>query len=118
MSYRVKTLKGYPVVGMLMPALKDPLKLVMDLGRMDADIVSFSVLGQKVLHLNHPDLIHRVLVENHKNYRKSRPYIRFQSALGLGLLTSNGDKWKRDRQRIQPMFNREKIAGYYFEVAS
>lgn len=83
-----------------------------------ADIVSFEIMGQEVVQLNHPDLIKHVLVDNHKNYRKSKPYIRFESALGLGLLTSNGEKWKHDRQKIQPMFNREKIAGLYYDIVN
>ena len=115
-NYSVSQLKGSP--GLTLPALLDPLGFTMKLSQAYGDIISFSVLGQKAVQLNHPDLVRHVLVENHKNYRKSKPYIRFESAIGLGLLTSNGEKWKRDRQKIQPMFNRERTAGYYFEVAS
>ena len=57
-------------------------------------------------------------MENSKNYKKSKGYIRYESALGLGLITSSGEKWKRDRQKIQPMFKRELIEGYYYEVVS
>jgi cytochrome P450 len=116
--YTVSQLSGPPFIGLLVPALRDPLSFTMQLAHSHGDIISFSVLGQRGVQLNHPDLIRHVLVENHKNYRKSKPYIRFESAIGLGLLTSNGEKWKRDRQKIQPMFNRERTAGYYFEVAS
>jgi cytochrome P450 len=66
--------------------------------------------------LNHPDLIRHVLMDNHKNYIKSEAYIRFESVLGKGLLTSNGDKWRRDRQKIQPMFKREEVEGYYYSI--
>ncbi len=115
-SYTVTRLKAPPVIGPLLPALFDPLNFMMNLSQQCGDIISFTILGQKAVQLNHPDLVRHVLVENHKNYRKSKPYIRFESAIGLGLLTSNGEKWKRDRQKIQPMFNRERTAGYYFDV--
>lgn len=117
-NYTVSRPNFLPVIGPLVPALLNPLKFCMELSREYGDIIAFSMMGQKVVQLNHPDLIYHVLVENHKNYIKSKPYIRFQSALGLGLLTSNGEKWKRDRQRIQPMFNREKIASYYFDIVN
>jgi cytochrome P450 len=57
-------------------------------------------------------------MENNKAYRKSNAYVRYESAIGLGLITSNGDKWKRDRQKIQPMFRKEQIEGYYFDIVN
>lgn len=115
-TYSVSKLKGHPFFGMLFPILKDPLGSNMEMSQNCGDIITFSIAGRELVQLNHPDLIRYVLVENHKNYKKSKPYFRFESALGLGLLTSSGDKWKRDRQKIQPMFNREKISGIYFDI--
>jgi len=105
-NYSVSRLKGSPVLGFLIPAIKN------------GDIALLKVLGEDVIQINNPEIIRYIFIENQKNYKKSKPYIRFESAIGLGLLTSNGDKWKRDRQKIQPMFNREQIAGYYFDVVN
>lgn len=117
-TYNVLELHGLPFIGLAIPIILDPLNTVLDHAQRGADIVSVKVMGQPTLLLNHPDLIRHVLIDNHKNYRKSAPYIRFESAIGLGLLTSNGDKWRRDRQKIQPMFARERIEGYYYEVVN
>jgi cytochrome P450 len=117
-NYSVSRLKGTPVLGFLIPAIKNPSGFVMDVTQCGADLVTFDILGQQVLQVNHPDIVKKIFIENQRNYKKSKPYIRFESAIGLGLLTSNGDKWKRDRQKIQPMFNREQIAGYYFDVVN
>ena len=117
-SYSIHKLKGLPFIGLLLPLLKDPLHFTMKLSQRYGDIICFKIMGRTIIQLNHPDLIYHVLVANHKNYIKSKPYIRFQSALGFGLLTSSGEKWKRDRQRIQPMFNREKIAGHYYDTVN
>jgi cytochrome P450 len=117
-NYSVSHIKGVPFIGPAVPAIIDPLGFTLKLSQSCGDIIAFNMLGQKGVQLNHPDLVRYVLVENHKNYRKSKPYIRFESAIGLGLLTSNGDKWKRDRQKIQPMFNRERTSGYYYEVVN
>lgn len=116
--YSVSRLKGIPILGFLIPAIKNPIGLVMDISQHYGDIVSFKVLGQDVMQVNHPDLVRRIFIDNQKNYKKGKPYVRFEAAVGLGLLTSNGEKWKRDRQKIQPMFNKEKIAGYYFDVVN
>ena len=117
-TYTVSELKGSPFLGLLLPILKDPHGFTLDISQRYGDIIVFKVMGRDVVQVNHPDLVQHVLVANHKNYQKSKQYIRFESALGLGLLISNGDKWKRDRQKIQPMFNREKIAGHYFDTVN
>jgi cytochrome P450 len=117
-SYSVSELKGLPFIGMLIPCIKDPLNFIENSAQRYGDIISFTSMGQKVAQLNHPDLIRYVLIENHKNYKKNAAYIRFESVGGQGLLTSHGDKWKRDRQKIQPLFNRELIAGFHYEIAN
>jgi cytochrome P450 len=108
--------KGVPLLGALLMANRDPLGFLSDNGRLYGDVVPFTVLGRTVVQVNHPDLIRHVLMDNHKNYYKSPAYIRFESAIGKGLLTSNGEKWRRDRQTIQPMFRRELVEGFYFSV--
>lgn len=110
--------KGLPFIGLLRAANRDPLWLLADNGLRYGDIIPFTIMGRNIVQVNHPDLVRQVLMENHKNYKKSKAYIRFESVLGQGLLTSNGEKWKRDRQKIQPMFRREQIEGYYFGVVS
>lgn len=117
-DYTIHTLKGNTLLGSLLPLLMDPLKFMVDASRSGADIISFRVLWQKMAMVTHPDLIRYMLVTNHKNFKKDDSYIRFQSVGGLGLITSHGEKWKRDRQKIQPMFSREMIISYHFDVAN
>lgn len=62
--------------------------------------------------LNHPDLVHHVFVENHRNYKKSRNYRGIQIVLGDGLFTSEGETWRRQRKLAQPAFHRERLAGF------
>jgi len=110
--------KGPPVLGVIADVIRDPLTQLAHNALTYGDIIPFKILGQQIYQVNHPDLVRYVLMENHKNYRKSSVYIRFESVLGQGLLTSNGEKWRRDRQKIQPMFKREQIEGYYFAVVN
>jgi unspecific monooxygenase len=60
-------------------------------------------LGGTSVLLNTPDAIHRVLVENPGNYRRSPASIRILRAVtGEGLLLSEGEAWRHQRRTIAP----------------
>jgi len=115
-TYTVSGPKGDPVLGMWRAGRQDILYLLMQNSQQYGDIIPFRVLGRKIIQVNHPDLVRYVLMENHKNYIKSKTYLRLEPAIGKGLFTSHGDKWRRDRQAIQPMFKKEQVEGYYFDI--
>ena len=117
-TYTVSGPKGLPGIGVLREAVYSPLQFLLQNSLRYGEIIPCHMLGKKLIQLNHPDLIRHVLIDNHKNYYKSAAYHRYEPALGQSLLVSNGEKWKRDRQTIQPMFKREKIEGYYFDVVN
>ena len=53
--------------------------------------------------LNAPDAIHRVLVDNPGNYRRSPASIRILRPItGNGLLLSEGEAWRLQRRTIAP----------------
>ena len=55
--------------------------------------------------VNHPALVKQVLMETHKSFDKRNIiYKRFANAFGDGLTVSEGNKWKRHRKMMQPMF--------------
>lgn len=77
------------------------------------DIVRLKLGTRTVYVLNHPDLIHEVLVANHRNFIKHSFFWRHVTAIfGSGLLTSEGDSWLRQRRLMAPAFHRERITGY------
>ncbi|HEX5054964.1 MAG TPA: cytochrome P450 [Gammaproteobacteria bacterium] len=59
--------------------------------------------------LNHPDLIKRVLIDNHRNYVKGIGYERAKLLLGNGIIVSDGDFWKQQRRMVQPAFHRDML---------
>ena len=55
--------------------------------------------------VNHPALVKQVLMQTHKSFdKKNIIYKRFSKVFGDGLTVSEGDKWKRHRKVMQPMF--------------
>src|ERR1044072_9212813 len=62
--------------------------------------------------IHHPDDVKRVLVSNHRNYTKGSGLDRVKIRLGNGIMTSEGDFWKRQRYMMQPLFHRRVITEF------
>jgi cytochrome P450 len=61
---------------------------------------------------SHPDDVKRVLVTNHRNYRKGVGIDRVRLLLGNGIMTSEGEFWRRQRRMMQPSFHRRVVERY------
>jgi len=70
--------------------------------------------GTLLVHLvTGPDAVRHILQENARNYDKNTDdYDLLSLALGKGLVTSEGELWRRQRRIAQPAFHRERIAGF------
>jgi cytochrome P450 len=62
--------------------------------------------------IHHPDDVKRVLVSNHKNYTKGVGLDRVKILLGNGIMTSEGEFWRRQRYMMQPLFHRRVITQF------
>ena len=65
-----------------------------------------------------PDDVKRVLVGNHRNYTKGLGLDRVKILLGKGLMTSEGELWKRQRYMMQPLFHRRVITEFAQLIAT
>jgi cytochrome P450 len=92
----------------------DSLERMVELFARHGDIYRVFVPARKahtyVIH--HPDDVKRVLVSNHRNYTKGVGLDRVKILLGKGLMTSEGDMWKRQRYMMQPFFHRRVITEF------
>src|SRR5882724_2228937 len=68
--------------------------------------------------IHHPDDVKRVLVANHRNYTKGVGLDRVRILLGKGIMTSEGELWKRQRYMMQPLFHRRLITEFAQVIAA
>jgi cytochrome P450 len=106
--------KGNFILGVMPEFNRDTLGFISRIARDYGDIVSTRFFYIPAYFLYHPDHIEYVLATNSKNFIKPlslrSPF--FHRLLGNGLLTSEGDFWRRQRRLAQPAFHRERISAY------
>jgi cytochrome P450 len=78
--------------------------------REHGDLARFRLAQLECYLASHPDLVRSVLQDDAKRYTKvSRGYEILRRFLGDGLLTSEGERWTRQRKIAQPAFARERM---------
>jgi cytochrome P450 len=106
-------IKGNLIVGVMPDFNRDILGFVTR-GREYGDIVRARFLYVTAYFLYHPADIEYVLTTNARNFVKSISLHSnfFERLVGNGLLTSEGEFWRRQRRLAQPAFHRQRINGY------
>ena len=104
--------KGNIVLGHMPAFRRDPLNFLLDCAREYGDWVPLRLGPRRAFLLGNPDDIEEVLVTQYRNFSKGPALKRSSLLFGNGLLTSEGDFWRRQRKLAQPAFHRERIAAY------
>ncbi len=105
--------RGNLVWGNLKAYHEDALAFFSDSTKTYGDVVYFRLGPFPIYLVNHPDYIHEILVERADKFYKGR-YTKelLKPLLGSGLLTNDGDTWKRQRRLAQPAFHHKRIDAY------
>ena len=85
---------------------RDPLGFLDLAWRRHGDVVQFPIPRPPTYLVNDPAGVRRVLVDNARAYGKSTIQYRALSLVtGEGLLTADGETWRRQRRLVQPAFH-------------
>ena len=83
---------------------EDRLKFLWELSRDYGPIASFRLAHRRVFLVSDPNLIEQVLVTDAKYYIKHFGARAYKAILGNGLVTSEGELWRRQRRLCNPVF--------------
>ena len=68
--------------------------------------------GRRIVFTRDPETIRTILQKKQRNYAKSELQTRdLAKYIGHGILTSEGDFWRKHRKMIQPAFHKEQLQG-------
>lgn len=102
---------GWPLLGHIVPILRNPLGFLPSLAQY-GDVVKVRFGRLPVYVVTDPDSTRDVLVPGDVDYMRGLCFEKLEPGLGRGIATSSGAEHRRLRRMLQPVFSRERLAGY------
>ena len=100
---------GRPITGYLKEFQADKFTMQMSMLKKMGSIYKFNVGRHEIIYLAEPTYIRHILQTNYKNYVKNFFYDELKVILGKGLVTSEGEYWRKHRKMIQPAIHHKQI---------
>ncbi len=113
-----KYIKGHPILGCSKSILADPIRYSAQLALDNSPLVSIRLPGRKLYITADADMAARILVKDTAKFNRGANYKRLALLGGNGLITSDGEFWKRQRRLAQPGFHRERVNGFLSQFIS
>lgn len=102
-------MRGLPLLGTL-PAMQRDVIGTLEQAAQLGDVVRIDLPLRNSYLVSHPDGVRHVLIDNQRAYGKdTRGYKMLSIALGQGLVTAQGDFWRRQRRIAQPAFQAQSL---------
>jgi cytochrome P450 len=102
---------GLPLIGSIPNVIRYQGDYFMQAWKKHGDIYTMSLGPLELVIMNHPDYAQHILRDNVRNYVKGGALNEAaRGMLGNGLVTSEGDYWRKQRRLMQPQFHRQYLA--------
>ncbi len=109
-SSSAKRMPPSPEISSLRALIRDPLNFFQTITEQCGDIVCYRPAPDPAILINHPDFVRHVLLDNNHNYTKATySNMIFNKVIGEGLLTSEGETWRKQRRMMQPAFHHTRL---------
>jgi cytochrome P450 len=102
---------AWPLLGHIVPMLRDPLGFLPALAQY-GDVVRVRFGRLPVYVVTDPESTRDVLVPGDVDYMRGLCFEKLEPGLGQGIATSSGAEHRRLRRLLQPVFGKERLAGY------
>jgi len=103
---------GWPWIGSGPRFARDPLGFLLEVARRHGDIASARFGSRTLVWLNHPRLIEEVFVGRHRDCIKDPTTRELMPLLGEGLLTSEGELWRKQRKLAAHALQPKRVETY------
>lgn len=104
--------RGLPLLGSAPDFRRDPLGFFTLVARQWGDVASFRLGVLRCCLVSHPDLVDEIFAGRDETMLKPWDERQLGVALGLGLLTGSGERWRRQRRLVEPAFRGERLQAY------
>ena len=105
--------RGKELVGALRGLVNRPHEFLLELALRYGGVVCMPFPLETVIVVSDTDAIQHIFHQNHANYTKQTARFRsLAEIMGYGLFTTDGDVWRRQRQRVQPAFHHDRLAHF------
>jgi cytochrome P450 len=106
----IPTLKGLDAWRFAYGFWQCPHRRLLELLEEHGDIVQVVYPLETFVFLGRSEYIEHVLHHRHQHYdKRTSAWTNVRQVWGEGLLVADGDKWRRQRQRMQPAFHQEAL---------
>ena len=97
--------KGLPLIGSIgTMRAKGPLGFWLDLWQDYGDVARTQMGPQILMQFVRPEHVQHILVKNQDNYIKGMSHDTLRIPLGTGILTAEGELWRRQRRLMSPTY--------------
>ncbi|MGV7961986.1 cytochrome P450 [Photorhabdus tasmaniensis] len=101
----IKKIKGLPLIGSILDYKSDALSLFLKAARENGDISIIKMGPESIVFVNNPDWVAEILAKKMNFFVKSPSYRELELLLGQGMVTTEGDVWKKQRDNARHAFH-------------